>query len=317
MAHEVESMFYVEEVPWHGLGKQVEKGISTKQAIVEAGLDWKVSTVPLYTGEDYGTQQVSHRAIIRESDKSVLSVCGPDYHVLQNQEAFNFFDPYIDAGEAFLHTAGSLRQGRDIWVLAKLNRDPIQITKDDIVDKYLLLSNSHKSGIAVKVGFTPIRVVCANTLAMASSNQDSQLIRVIHGKQVLENLSAIREVINAADARFEATSEQYRYLASKQINRKDLQKFIKLVFIQKEPETERQIKAADKIINDLTRIFETGYGNELPGVKGTAWAMYNSVTEYLSHEVSDNNEKKISSLWYGANHDKNAKALKAALEVVA
>src|SRR5690606_14155610 len=163
-----------------------------------------------------------------------------EYVPLQNSQAFSFFDPYISSGEALLDTAGSLREGQSIWVLARLNRDPIEITKDDIVEKYLLLSNSHKGGISVRVGFTPIRVVCANTLAIAERAGGSQLIRVTHSTKMVDSLEAIQEVVNAANATFEATAEQYKYLASKQISKGDIEKFVKIVFMPRGVDTQRQ-----------------------------------------------------------------------------
>ena len=180
-----------------------------------------------------------NRAIVRDTDQRILGVVGSDYVPLQNSQAFKFFDPYIQAGEASLDTAGSLKQGQNIWILANLNRDPIEITKDDIVKKYLLLSNSHRGGIAVKVGFTPVRVVCANTLAMADRHKQSQLIRVSHSSKTVDTLEKIQEVINAANASFEATAEQYKYLASKEVNQSDLERFVRIVFIPKGVSTQR------------------------------------------------------------------------------
>ena len=135
-----------------------------------------------------------------------------------------WFQPFLDAKEAALHTAGSLRNGSRIWVLAKLNRDPLVIAQGDEVEKFILLSHGHDGSLAVRVGFTPVRVVCQNTLAMAHGSDASKLIRVKHTKDVHENLANIREVMDLANAEFEATAEQYRLLARKSINQADLRK---------------------------------------------------------------------------------------------
>jgi phage/plasmid-like protein (TIGR03299 family) len=96
---------------------------------------------------------------------------------LQNDQAFQFFDPFVSSGLVTLETAGSLREGKRVWILARIaENSDVGIVGDDIVRKYLLLSNSHDGTTAVRVGFTPIRVVCANTLAMAVRNGQSQLI---------------------------------------------------------------------------------------------------------------------------------------------
>jgi phage/plasmid-like protein (TIGR03299 family) len=156
----------------------------------------------------------------------VLGVVGPRYAVLQNDDAFAWFEPFLDAREAALHTAGSLRNGSRIWVLAKLNREPLVVAQGDEVEKYLLLSHSHDGSLAVRIGFTPVRVVCANTLAMAHGADASKLLRVKHTRDVHENLANIRVIINLANAEFQATAEQYRLLARKSINQEDLERYV-------------------------------------------------------------------------------------------
>src|SRR4029077_19321005 len=157
--------------------------------------------------------KVDHRAVRRTSDSKVLGVVGPRYAPLQNMDAFAWFQPCLDTREAALHTAGSLRGGRRIWVLAKLNRDPLVIAEGDEIEKFVLLSHGHDGSLAVRAGFTPIRVVCQNTLSMAHGSDASKLIRVKHTKDVLQNLANIREIMNLANAEFESTAEQYRRLA--------------------------------------------------------------------------------------------------------
>ena len=316
MSHLVESMMFTRgKLPWHGLGKPVHENILTGEAIKESGLDWGVSAVPLYTGMEHGQQKVPNRAIIRDTDKRVLGVVGSEYVPLQNSEAFRFFDPYIQSNEANLDTAGSLKQGQNIWVLAKLNRDPIEITKDDVVEKYLLLSNSHKGGSSVKVGFTPIRVVCANTLAMSERHEDTQLIRVTHSNRTVHTLEKVREVINAANASFEATAEQYKYLASKELNMGDLEKFVRIVFIPKGITSERAAAREEKMIETIQRIFETGMGNNEKRNRGTYWSLYNAATEYLTHESNKDSEKRLNANWFGKGVKKNKQALFTAVKM--
>lgn len=315
MSHHIESMFAVGETPWHGLGKVLTDAPSVEEAIKLAGLDWSVKAVPLYTGQEYGTQKVDMRAIIRESDQKILGTCGKEYHVLQNEKAFSFFNPFVDAKEASLETAGSLREGQNIWILARLNRAPIEVTKNDIVEKYLLLSNRHQQGYAVKVGFTPIRVVCANTLAMAENTKRSELIRVRHGRQVESNLEAIRDIVDAANAQFEATAEQYKFLASRQIAKSDLEQYVKMTLIPRQAKNERQELRDKKMLETITKLFETGKGNNLEGTRGTYWAAYNAVTEFLSYERGSNDDQRLSNLWFGSSSDINEEALKVAVKM--
>jgi phage/plasmid-like protein (TIGR03299 family) len=174
MAHAVEQMMFVGATPWHGLGNQLDEAPTISEAITAAGLDWEVGLKDLFTGE--GTP-VPARATYRKTDNSILGVVGPRYTPLQNSDAFDWFQPFLDANECQLHTAGSLHSGQKVWVLAQLNRDNSEIVKGDEVSKFILLSNSHDGTTAIRVGYTPIRVVCANTMAMAhSKGSGSQLI---------------------------------------------------------------------------------------------------------------------------------------------
>src|SRR5579871_4073541 len=195
MSHEVEKrngkaqMMYVGEVPWHGLGTRFETAPSLAEAIVAAGLNWEVQKVALQT---VGLNlDVPAMAMQRKSDNKILGVVGKEWHPLQNSEAFEFFTPFVDEKQAEINTAGSLRGGQRIFVLAKIKRDPMEIVPGDAVEKYILLSNSHDGSQAVRVGFTPIRVVCANTLAMAIGDGASQLIRLRHTKNLNDSLNSV------------------------------------------------------------------------------------------------------------------------------
>ena len=243
MAHEVESMMFVGETPWHGLGTALDQDdvYNWEKASVAAGLDWEAERVPLVTADTQA--KVDHFAIRRKTDGKILGAVGKKYTILQNRDAFKWFQPFLEAKEASLETAGSLKEGSRIFVLAKLARDPIVVAAGDEVLKYLLLSHSHDGSLAIRLGFTPIRVCCSNTMALAHRSDASKLIRVKHTRDVHENLENIRETMNVINAEFEATAEQYKALARKTINQADLEKYVRLVFKVKdgqEPSTRHQ-----------------------------------------------------------------------------
>ena len=226
MAHQVEKMVFAGSTPWHGLGTQIDGETSFWDAFQQAGLDWQVDTKPLFTADG---EQVSHRAAYRTSDNRILGIVGKRWTPLQNREAFEIFEPLVDSGEMAIHTAGSLRNGERIWVLCQLNQNNSEIVAGDEIAKFVLLSNGHDGKLAVHFGFTPIRVVCANTEALARDCKASKLIRVRHSRFVNQNVQSMRDVMNFANQEFEATAEQYRYLASRSINSDDLDKYIKIV----------------------------------------------------------------------------------------
>jgi phage/plasmid-like protein (TIGR03299 family) len=314
MAHEIENILYVGAAPWHNLGRRFEVPPSLEEALVAAGLDWTVSTEPLFSG---AKEQVEAMLTRRSSDNSILGVVGPNYVPLQNTEAFDFFKPFIDEKAAAIETAGSLRHGKRVWVLAKINRDPLIIKGNDVVEKYVLLSNSHDGSLAVRVGFTPVRVVCNNTLSMAINSNASKLIRIKHTKNVASNLESVQEIMNLADSEFETTAEQYRLLTMRDINTKDLEKYVKIVFntTQKLAEVNGDLGSLSnkKILEAVIPLFEKGRGNDMKEIKGTYWAAYNAVNEYLQYERGSDNQNRMDNMWFGDSARLNKKALETAL----
>jgi phage/plasmid-like protein (TIGR03299 family) len=313
MAHEIETMAYFGELPWHRLGTALEEGdlYDWHSASRKAGLDWTVEMVPLVTADTQA--QVDHRAVRRTSDGRVLGVVGPRYAPLQNRDAFAWFQPFLDAREAALHTAGALRQGSRIWVLAKMNRDPLVIAEGDTVEKFILLSHGHDGSLAVRCGFTPVRVVCANTLAMAHGSDASKLIRVKHTKEILMNLANIREVMDLANAEFEATAEQYRLLARKSINQADLRQYVRRVL--KVDDGENPGTRLQNIAEEIARLAEAGRGNNLPSIRGTYWSAYNGVSEWLTYSRGRSEDNRLNSLWFGDSALTNRHALEVALDM--
>ncbi len=316
MAHELEvnsvtgaaSMFYVGQTPWHGLGTKLEKAPTSAEAIVAAGLDWAVESVAMMTTDG---QEVPGQAIRRVTDKSILGVVGTSYTPLQNTDAFKFFDPFLAAGEAELHTAGSLKEGKRVWILAKLNREPCVIVpkSDDRVEKFVLLSNSHDGITSVRVGFTPIRVVCANTLALAHSDKASKLIRVRHSANVKANLTALTDIMNTANAQFEATAEQFRLLASRGIDYADLKEYVQRVFPAAKIETKGERKC--QILAHIENLYEGGRGAS--EIEDSMWKAYNAVNEYFGYVRGHNADNRIDTLWFGTGVSDNKRALDEAL----
>jgi phage/plasmid-like protein (TIGR03299 family) len=314
MSHEVEKMVFAGATPWHGLGTEIDDATTFWDAFQLAGLDWEVKTEPLYRKD--GTP-VKAQASVRQSDDKVLGVVGPRWTPLQNRDAFKVFEPLIDSGDMRLHTAGSLRGGERVWVLCQLGLENTEIVKNDEIAKFALLSNGHDGKLAVHFGFTPIRVVCANTESMARSSTASNLIRVRHHRFVKNNVEKLRDIMNLANQEFEATAEQYRFLASKQINATDLHKYVKIVLDVHQQEEDELSTRTKNIIGKVEEFFLLGKGNDLPGVNGTYWAAYNGVTEYLNYEKGRTSENRMDSLWFGQNGNLSQKALDTAVALAA
>jgi phage/plasmid-like protein (TIGR03299 family) len=308
----IESMAYAGDTPWHGLGQRLteEEGRRWERVHQQAGLDWTVEKVRLMTSDT--KELVNHYVTRRTRDGKILGTVGPRYCVLQNDEAFRWFQPFLDAGEAVIHTAGSLRGGARVWVLARLQRDPLVIAPGDVVDKFVLLSHSHDGSLAVRVGFTPVRVVCNNTLAMAHDSQASRLIRVYHTRGLQDHLSNLREAMNLANQEFEASAALYRRLQHRAINQNDLARYVRLVLgTDDDPPSSR----LTHLLEEIFRLHEEGRGSNLPGVRGTLWGAYNAFNEWLVYGRGSRQDVRLDSLWYGSGARLNERALDVALDL--
>lgn len=327
MAAHFESGFFVDKAAWHGDGKVLTAAPETAEdAIVEGEMDWEVEKIPLYLQrqhmemngmmntiyEEYGRSF----AIARKTDGAIYGTVGPQYTPVQNKEMFSWFDPFVASKECSYHTAGSLFGGAKVWVLAKLNRDNCEIAKGDEVTKFVLLSNSHDGTSSVRVGFTPIRVVCANTLAMAHNDARSKLIRIRHSSKVLTNLNNIRETVDAINGEFEATAEQFRRLAVRGVNQKDLEKFVRILM-----DVDTEIPAADigtRKKNLMQKVFDLIEAeNKTSAAKDSWWTAYNGYNTYLQHHYGRTAENRVDNLWFGTGVADNQKALELALELAA
>jgi len=307
MPAEVETMFYYNEVPWHGQGTKVDHVLTAAEAITAAGLDWDVATVPIYVNNVAGIKGYKKidgkKAIARMSDGKVLGVLGDGYTPVQNRDAFNFFDDVVATKEAKYHTAGSLQGGARVWLLAKLNGSgPISI-KGDAVDKYLLLMNGHDGKLALKMFFTPVRVVCMNTLMAAESGAArGTMFYSRHTEGIGGRIEHAREILGITLKFYERFTEQATQLASLQLPAAQFPKLLTAAFavpVKLLPGAGQTAgaKLASDVINfdDLSkrreeqfatvqRLFEgEGKGLDVKGIKGTKWAAYNAVVEYVDY----------------------------------
>lgn len=309
---EKDTMFSVGERPWHGLGTVLKSAPTIQEAIVTAGLDWDVELQPLQTITQIDLE--GHRGVIRTDDNSCLGVVSSGYKVLQNKDAFKFFEPFVEEELATLETAGSLFNGKRVFILAKLNSENMVIDDNDTVEKYILLSNSHDGSQAVRVGFTPIRVVCNNTLTFAETSNKSQLIKIHHSGNVTQTLKEVIKTFDLVNQQFLATEEQYKYLATLPVNSEDLKNYVRVVFSTKK--LEEQIANNDKeaIENFRKKLLNTVEAQFEKEDKKNAWTMYNSVNWYFNHEKGRSLETRYNSLWFADSKRIDKKAFEAAMK---
>jgi len=310
MAAEVETMFSVRERPWHGLGVILDDAPPTwQEAYKMAGLDWGVKKQDVFRYHEVALddtmmyeQLVNYSTIIRSDNNESLGIVGAGYQPVQNAEMFQFFDEYIKTGLVEYNTAGSLKDGRIVWVLAKMIYGSTRIVGDDVVDHYLLLSNSHDGTRRVSISMTPIRVVCWNTLNMSDASHAAR-ITFKHTKGVIARTQDTMDILANLSFEFEKTADLYRALAAKNVkSQASLNEFLMELF---PGDGVRRTNQRENVME----LFETGAGADLPGVRDTWWGAYNAVTEYIDHDRGTDAEKRLISTWFGQGASIKATAL--------
>lgn len=324
MPAELETMFYYGETPWHGLGTPVEKALTAQEAIVAAGLDWIVDVIPVYHDWKGVKVEIENRvATRRATDGRVLGMFQSDrYTPVQNKEAFGFFDSVVGTGDAKYHTAGSLNDGKKIWMLAKLNgTGPISI-KGDEVDKYLLLMNGHDGSLALKMFFTPVRVVCMNTLMAAEAGaRRVETFYARHMGNITGKMEQAREILGMTIKFFDKFTEQATKMATLQLPAPQLPKLLAAAFgttgaIRPENVVNLSDIGSERRVNEMEKVqalFEgSGKGLDNPGIKGTKWAAYNAVVEFVDYakQVRGDNpdDNRLYSVWLGGGQRIKTKA---------
>lgn len=307
------SMFYSGEKPWHSLGQKVEGLLNSADAIKQAGLDYVVEKVPVqyvFNGEVRVNE--GHYNTVRTDTGDALGVVGKRYEVLQNKGAFSFFDAVVGVKDAFYETAGALGRGEKIWMLAKLP-GYIKTVGDDVTEKYLLLSNSHDGSGSVEVMFTPIRVVCQNTLNVALRSK-LRSIKIRHTANLGQKVADAQEALGIMSQQFSIFEEASQKLASVQVSRASLKDYVVSTgLIPSVADAKDQSSRARNIMDQVSNLFERGKGAELAGAKGTLWGAFNAVVEYVDHYRGPSLANRAESLLYGSGANIKQEAFEKAL----
>lgn len=350
MAHYFESGFFLRQKAWHGLGTVLDNAPSTREALVAAGLDWHVNLAPVWCAPDVAIDDRDGarvpprgdllacddaRAMVRDVHtpdgdvrSDVLGIVGTRYVPIQNVDAFRWFDPLVADGSVELEAAGSVKGGRHVWILARCG-EPRQVARrtDDVATPYLLLSNSHDGTRAVTVAFTPIRVVCWNTLSAANraaDEHDANTRKVRHTRAAANTLAGVRETIDLAQRDFSAKALLWRELASADIAPARspqlvsiVRRYARLVFgnptavakAKKEGTVAElpEVRAEDH----LWKLLHNGPGADSAGI--SPFGLYMAATHYSDHVNGHNPSTRLASTWFGAGASVRERAESEAL----
>ena len=313
MAHQVETMAYAGQVPWHGLGVPVSNDLTPVQMMDKAGLNWNVREVESFIEFDGKKMSTGLKSLVRETDGKILSNVGENWKPCQNSDAFEFFSEYVMAGDMEMHTAGSLKGGQMVWALAKV-KDSFELFKGDQVDSYLLFSNPHQYGKSIDVRFTPIRVVCNNTLTLSLDQTVEKSVKVGHKSEF--DPSSVKEALGIATEKMNTYKECAQFLGSKRYSQDDVISFFNDVF----PRTaDKRVQGKVLGLDTLSRNAALCYDalESQPGsqyAEGSWWQAFNAVTYVTDHVQGRNPDNRLYSNWFGTNEIRKRSAINKAVE---
>lgn len=274
MAANVESMFYVRETPWHGLGTKVLTAPSSKEALQLANLDWKVNQQPIYTEAE---EIIGYKANVRSTDNKVLGVVTDRYKIIQNDEAFAFTDALLGEGVRY-ETAGSLNGGKRVWLLAHMPHE--YIISGERISPYLVFTNTHDGSGAVKVALTPIRVVCNNTLNLALSTAKRSW-SMVHTGNIEEKMQEARDTLFMAEKYMDGLGKEFEKLRKIQMTEKQVMEYIDLLLPMEEDSSSQQTRNIRKLREDMKgRYFEAP---DLKDLGNNAYRFVNAVSDFATH----------------------------------
>lgn len=334
MSHEIDQstgkagMAYVGQMPWHGLGQELTEGASLEVWAAAAGLEWNAVACPIATsvneeendedGDDLSDISIpSHRALVRSDTKEILSVVSKGYKPVQPSEILEFFSDLVEGIDAdfAMETAGCLRGGRKIWALAKSNGG-FELSSQDRMEQYLLMATSFDRSLPTVGMLTSVRVVCANTLRIATSKGEGQ-IRITHNRRFDPDTMKQQLGID----KWSKFAENCKKFADVSLSDNDYTRFLAECIAESNPHRDAEDylddKREDKRFEELIDISKNGPGQNLDTTSGTLWGALNAVTHWVDHKVNaKSQDNRLDSAWFGRGRRVKDFAYNQALQMV-
>ena len=275
MAANVETMFYTREMPWHGLGQRVECAPTSEDVLRLAGLNWKVLQEEVFT--DAGDKISGYKANVRSTDKKVLGVVTDRYKIIQNNEAFAFTDELLGKGVRY-ETAGSLQEGKKVWLLARMPRE--YIIAGERISPYLVFSNSHDGSGAVHVAITPVRVVCNNTLNLALRTAKRSW-SMVHTGNIKGKIQEAKDTLFMAEEYMDNLGKEFDRLRDIKLTDEKVKEYIEVLLPVEKDSTPLQQKNILKLRKDMAaRYYDAP---DLQAVGNNAYRFINAVSDFATH----------------------------------
>ena len=277
MAANVETMFSVREKPWHGLGIIVKEAPTSADALRLAVLDWNVVQEPIYT--ECNEPIEGYRANVRDSDRKVLGVVSDRYKVVQNADAFSFTDELLGKGVRY-ETAGSLQEGKKVWLLARLPRE--YIIAGERISPYLVFSNTHDGSGSVKVAITPVRVVCNNTLNLALGTAERSF-SMAHTGNIQDKIQEAKDTLFMAEQYMDCLGIEFEQLRRQKVTDAQVKEYIEKLLPMEKEATPIQSKNILKLREDMKRRYYDA--PDLQKVGNNAYRFINAVSDFATHST--------------------------------
>lgn len=321
MAHMIEkydNMFSVREKPWHGLGVIVQDAPTSEDAIKIAGLDWTVRQSNVYTdtGAEMPGYFINYREVTDENGNVTqlpLGIVSDRYQIVQNKEAFGFTDALLGEGVRY-ETAGSLNNGKRIWLLARMPEN-VNVAGDE-VEPYLCFTSGHDGKNAIQICMTPIRVVCNNTLNLAL-NRASRTWSTHHKGTVLSKLEEAKYQLGMASTYMKHLEEEADRLANLRFTEEQFRDLVDALFPEKDGATERQQKNVQTMKDGIIACY---FAPDILQFQNTAWGAMNAFTDYAGHAAPIRKSKNFTENRFGniiSGHTLVDKAYSNILELTA
>lgn len=277
MAANVETMFSVRVTPWHGLGEIIQEAPTSDDAIRIAGLDWRVIQSELICKEN-GQVIDGFKVNIRDTDKKTLGIVTDRYKIVQNSEAFAFTDALLGEGVRY-ETAGSLASGRRVWMLAKLED---RIITDELIEPYLVFTNSHDGTGAVRVAITPVWVVCQNTLNLALQTAERQW-SCAHKGDIQGKLEEARHTLLNANRYMDELEEDFGELKLIGLTDDKVKEYIEMLLPIDAADTPRKVLNIQNMRDEL--MYRYLEAPDLAPIEKSAYRFVNAVSDFATHRI--------------------------------
>jgi phage/plasmid-like protein (TIGR03299 family) len=328
------AFFSVQQKAWHGLGKIVDTYPTSAEAIEFAGLNYEVARRPIFTPTfENGATEASptteiktHFATVRTDTEQVLGVVGSRYNVVQNREAFTFFDAIVGGGEGILYeTAGALGNGERIFITAKLP-NYIQVDRNDLIEQYIFLTTSHDGSGSIQAAFTPVRIVCNNTLTSALKDC-SNMVTIRHTASAHDQLKQAHKVMGISYQLSQQLEPIFQQMAKSYITDQETRRLITMamapsdVIFQAVRDRRTDVEFSTQFENIVEDVYAYAMGAETQQMRttaGTVFGAYNAITGYYQNAKEwKSQDAKLSSILDGTAAERSKKAFDLCLNASA